>query len=91
MTDARVDDPARGDWARCAPLVATQPVFPGPWGYGLTARLVLRGTTDVFISDFDLAKLGNRVVSMKAIFKLISDRSASNDGLNEVKIGRAHV
>jgi hypothetical protein len=29
MTDARVDDPARGDWARCAPLVATQPVFPG--------------------------------------------------------------
>jgi hypothetical protein len=39
MTDARVDDPARGDWARCAPLVATQPAFPGPGGYGLTARL----------------------------------------------------
>jgi hypothetical protein len=32
MTDARVDDPARGDWARCAPLVATQPVFPGQGG-----------------------------------------------------------
>jgi hypothetical protein len=29
MTDARVNDPARGDWARCAPLVATHPVFPG--------------------------------------------------------------
>jgi hypothetical protein len=24
----------------CAPLVATQPVFPGPGGYGLTARLL---------------------------------------------------
>jgi hypothetical protein len=32
MTDARVDNPARGDWARCAPLVVTQPVFPGPGG-----------------------------------------------------------
>jgi hypothetical protein len=39
MTDASVDDPARGEGARCAPLVAAQPVFPGPGGHGLTARL----------------------------------------------------
>jgi hypothetical protein len=39
VTDAHVDDPARGDGATCAPLVATRPVFPGPGGYGLTARL----------------------------------------------------
>jgi hypothetical protein len=38
MTDARVNDPARGDWARCTPLVATPPVFPGPGRYGLTAH-----------------------------------------------------
>ena len=47
---------------------------------------MLHGTTDVFISESNLVKLGNRVVSMKAIFKLISDRSASSDGLNEVMI-----
>jgi hypothetical protein len=47
---------------------------------------MLHANTDVFISESDLVKLGNRVVSMKAIFKLISDRSASNDGLNEVMI-----
>ena len=47
---------------------------------------MLHGTTDVFISDSDLVKLGNRVVSMKAIFKLINGRSASNNGLNEIMI-----
>ena len=45
---------------------------------------MLHGTTDVFISESNLVKLGNRVVSMKAIFKLISGRSASNNGLNEI-------
>jgi hypothetical protein len=38
------------------------------------------------VSEPNLVELGNRVVSMKAIFKLISDRSASSDGLNEVMI-----
>ena len=45
---------------------------------------MLHGNTDVFISESNLVKLGNRVVSMKAIFKLISGRSASNNGLNEI-------
>ena len=45
---------------------------------------MLHGNTDVFISESNLVKLGNRVVSMKAIFKLISGRSASNKGLNEI-------
>jgi hypothetical protein len=46
MTDARVHDPARGDWARCAPLVATQPVSPRQGGmvtqhaYGAVAGVV---------------------------------------------------
>jgi hypothetical protein len=47
---------------------------------------MLHAKTDVFISESELVKLGNRVVSMKAIFRLICDRSASNDGLNEVMI-----
>ena len=47
---------------------------------------MLHGNTDVFISASDFVKLGNRVVSMKAIFRLISDRSASNDWFNQVMI-----
>jgi hypothetical protein len=47
---------------------------------------MLHGDTDVFTSESDLVKLGNRALSMKAIFKLISDRSASNKGLNEIMI-----
>jgi hypothetical protein len=47
---------------------------------------MLHGNKKLFISAYDLVKLGNRVVSMKAIFKLISDRSASNDGLNDIMI-----
>jgi hypothetical protein len=52
MTDARVDDPARGNWARCAPLVATPPVFPGPGGYGLTARLLSKRSILDVCADF---------------------------------------
>jgi hypothetical protein len=47
---------------------------------------MLHGNTDVFISESDLVKLGNRALSMKAIFKLISERSASNDELNDIMI-----
>jgi hypothetical protein len=47
---------------------------------------MLHGTTDVFISASDLVELGNRALSMKAIFKLISGRSASNDRLNDTMI-----
>jgi hypothetical protein len=32
MTNARVHDPARGDCARCAPLVAMRPELPRPGG-----------------------------------------------------------
>jgi hypothetical protein len=45
---------------------------------------MLHGNTDVFTSESDLVKLGNRALCMKAIFKLISDRSASHDGTNDI-------